>query len=63
MNADKALRDLEPGTQLANRYSLVERLGRGGEAETWLATDRMTRSRVALKIHVSPEANLSLIHI
>lgn len=57
MNADKALRDLEPGTQLANRYSLVERLGRGGEAETWLATDRMTRSRVALKIHVSPEAN------
>ena len=42
--------DLQKATQLANRYTLVRRLGGGGEAETWLATDRMTRARVALKI-------------
>ncbi len=62
MNASPALRDLTPGTQLANRYSLVRKLGQGGEAETWLATDRMTRSEVALKIQVSPDANRARLH-
>lgn len=46
------MRDLERGTQLANRYTLVRKLGKGGMAETWLATDRMTKAAVALKISV-----------
>ena len=62
MSADNALRDLTPGTQLANRYSLVRKLGQGGEAETWLASDRMTRSEVALKIQVSKDANRGNLH-
>ncbi|MCK5325841.1 MAG: serine/threonine protein kinase, partial [Woeseiaceae bacterium] len=31
---------------------MVRSLGRGGAAETWLATDRMTRASVAIKILV-----------
>lgn len=42
--------DLQKGTQLANRYTLVRKLGAGADTETWLATDRMTRASVALKI-------------
>jgi len=42
--------DLQKATELANRYTLVRKLGGGGAAETWLATDRMTRAQVALKI-------------
>ncbi len=45
-------RDLSEGTRLANRYTLARRLGRGGAAETWLASDRITRANVALKILV-----------
>ena len=42
--------DLQKATELANRYTLVKKLGSGGAAETWLAKDRMTRAQVALKI-------------
>lgn len=42
--------ELSKGTQLADRYTLERPLGKGGEAETWLARDRMTRASVALKI-------------
>jgi hypothetical protein len=42
--------ELSKGTQLADRYTLERSLGKGGEAETWLARDRMTRASVALKI-------------
>ncbi len=42
--------ELKPGIQLAERYTLERRLGSGGEAATWLATDRMTGTAVALKI-------------
>ena len=42
--------ELSKGTQLADRYTLERSLGKGGEAETWLARDRMTRAAVALKI-------------
>ena len=42
--------ELSKGSQLADRYTLERSLGKGGEAETWLARDRMTRASVALKI-------------
>lgn len=41
---------LSKGTQLADRYTLDRHLGGGGEAETWLANDRLTGAAVALKI-------------
>ena len=52
MSDRKPTRDLSEGVRLANRYTLARRLGRGGAAETWLATDRITRASVALKILV-----------
>ena len=52
MSDRQPARDLGVGTRLANRYTLARRLGRGGAAETWLATDRITRASVALKILV-----------
>jgi len=42
--------ELSKGAQLAERYTLERPLGRGGEAATWLARDRLTRASVALKI-------------
>ena len=43
------MRELKSGTQLANRYTLVRKLGAGGGAETWLASDKLTGASVALK--------------
>lgn len=43
------MRVLKEGTQLADRYSLIRRLGAGGMAEIWLASDRLADTRVALK--------------
>jgi serine/threonine protein kinase/tetratricopeptide (TPR) repeat protein len=42
--------DLQKGTELADRYTLLRSLGAGADTRTWLATDRMTRASVALKI-------------
>lgn len=42
--------ELSKGTQLAERYTLERPLGGGGEAQTWLAVDRLTGAPVALKI-------------
>jgi tetratricopeptide (TPR) repeat protein len=55
------MQDLRQGTELANRYTLVRRLGGGGAAETWLASDRMTRAEVALKILVSDRLSLDAL--
>ena len=44
------MRELKSGTQLASRYTLVRKLGAGGAAETWLASDKLTGASVALKI-------------
>ncbi len=43
------MRVLEQDAQLADRYTLVRRLGSGGMSETWLAQDRQTEKSVALK--------------
>ncbi len=43
------MRVLKEGTRLAQRYTLIRRLGAGGMAEIWLASDRQADSRVALK--------------
>ncbi len=43
------MRELKSGTQLANRYTLDRKLGAGGGAETWLASDKLTGASVALK--------------
>jgi tetratricopeptide (TPR) repeat protein len=42
--------ELKQGLQLADRYTLVRRLGGDSGAEVWLAKDRLTRASVALKI-------------
>jgi serine/threonine protein kinase/tetratricopeptide (TPR) repeat protein len=42
--------ELEKGTQLADRYTLVRRLGGDSLAHIWLAKDRLTSASVALKI-------------
>jgi len=55
------VQDLQKGTELADRYTLVRKLGAGADTETWLASDRRTRASVALKILNSerlPAANL-----
>ena len=63
--------ELTKGSRLADRYTLERPLGRGGEAHTWLARDRMTNAAVALKIVSAPlagrlrdewQANLRLMH-
>jgi len=46
------MRDLKSGTQLASRYTLVRKLSAGGGAMIWLASDKLTRASVALKILV-----------
>ena len=43
------MRVLEQGTQLADRYTLVRRLGSGGMSEIWVAQDQQTGKSVALK--------------
>ena len=63
--------ELNKGSRLADRYTLERPLGRGGEAITWLARDRMTSASVALKIVPANmtarlrdewQANLRLMH-
>jgi len=56
------MQDLSKGIELANRYTLVRKLGAGGAAETWLATDRLTRASVALKILVSDRVSSADFH-
>jgi tetratricopeptide (TPR) repeat protein len=56
------MQDLAKGIELASRYTLVRKLGAGGAAETWLATDRLTRASVALKIRASDKVSAADFH-
>jgi len=56
------MQDLQQGIELASRYTLVKKLGAGGAAETWLATDRLTRASVALKILTSERVATTDFH-
>jgi len=56
------MQDFKKGIELASRYTLVRKLGAGGAAETWLATDRLTRASVALKILVSDRVSPADFH-
>ena len=55
------MQELKRGLQLASRYTLVRKLGAGGGAETWLATDRLSRASVAAKIQVNPELGADVL--
>ena len=54
--------DLKKGTELANRYTLLRRLGAGADTQIWLATDRMTHASVALKILSSDRLPAEFLH-
>ena len=41
----------QAGTLLADRFRLVERVGRGGFGETWRAQDEMLGIDVAVKLY------------
>ncbi len=56
------MQDLQPGIELASRYTLVKKLGTGGAAQTWLATDRLTRASAALKILTSDRVAAADFH-
>jgi len=56
------MQDLRKGIELARRYTLVRKLGTGAAAETWLATDRLTRASVALKILISDRVTAADFH-
>lgn len=44
------MRILNEGARLADRYTLLRRLGGGGMGETWLAEDARSDARIALKL-------------
>jgi len=56
------MQDLQQGNELASRYTLVRKLGAGGAAQTWLATDRLTRASVALKVLASERVSAADFH-
>lgn len=41
---------MEQGKLIADRYELIDRLGRGGMGEVWAARDRVLHREVALKL-------------
>ncbi|HEY5540112.1 MAG TPA: PASTA domain-containing protein [Coriobacteriia bacterium] len=46
--------DLQPGTLIARRYRLENRLDMGGRAQVWEATDQELQRSVAAKVLVTP---------
>ena len=47
--SDPAVREFTPGTTLAGRFLIAERIGRGGMGDVYLAEDRVLGEKVALK--------------
>jgi serine/threonine protein kinase/tetratricopeptide (TPR) repeat protein len=58
MSDTSPTRALTKGVLLADRYTLIRRLGTGGAAETWLASDRVADGSVALKILVAENVSV-----
>lgn len=56
------MQDLQQGIELASRYTLVRKLGSGGAGETWLASDRLTRASVALKVLTDERVSAADFH-
>lgn len=54
----ETLDDIRPGYQLAQRYTLVEHLGSGGEAEVWSGLDGPGERVVAIRL-LDPSHDLS----
>ena len=52
--------ELKPGLELGARFALIRRLGRGGNAEVWLADDRERGEPVALKLFQPTEPDPGL---
>jgi len=56
------MQDLQTGIEIGKRYTLVKKLGAGAAAQIWLATDRLTRASVALKILVGERVPAAEFH-
>jgi tetratricopeptide (TPR) repeat protein len=56
------MQDLQTGIEIGKRYTLVKKLGAGGAAQIWLATDRLTRASVAVKILLSEQVPAAEFH-
>jgi serine/threonine-protein kinase len=41
--------ELEPGSKVAGKYTLIERVGRGGMGDVWIAKNESTAAEVAIK--------------
>lgn len=54
--------ELKQGTQLADRYTLVRRLGGDRKTQVWLARDRLTKASVALKISSGDAEDAARLH-
>ncbi|MGB8326268.1 MAG: serine/threonine-protein kinase, partial [Steroidobacteraceae bacterium] len=52
------MRELSNGQQLFGRFTLLEKMGAGGAAETWRARDERTQRELALKILFPQAAGL-----
>lgn len=50
MSRDERGTDVKQGKLIADRYELIDRLGRGGMGEVWAARDRVLHREVALKL-------------
>jgi serine/threonine protein kinase len=53
---------VERGTLIADKYELVERLGRGGMGEVWAGRDRDLHRNVAVKFLVVDDTPADLLH-